>query len=304
MKKITIPKLSLIVFCVSGLIILGDALPGLTQSNLEMPVPGLEKYNEPSGSDTNGNPTYNGCGGVSNCFPTDATPAPSPSSPPTPSPPPAPAGRRSWKVVASNNGAYQWEADLGCRPVGDAPVLKNSGDGYVNYVWSSDGTSAGGWGDNTTAGNSPSLAHTSIACPGDPPAPDTGTGGTGSGAVGGGGAGTGGSGTGGSGAAPGAGSGTPASAGGAGDKPGPKNGEDDKGYKSIKPNFIAYGMKILSRKFPFDVFGSPGAAGDADVCPNLEILDKKFQLCIILDALKILKIPTIIAFIIWSIQSL
>jgi len=240
----------------------------------------------------------------------NCAPEPPPSASPTPKPVPAPAGRRFWHVVASNKGIKDWEADLGCRPAGDGPVLKNSGDGYVNYIWSSDGTSAGGWGDNTTIGNgnSPSLVHTNIACPGDPPAPDLGTGGTGSDAVGGGGSGTGGSGTGGSGTAPGAGSGTPGSAGGSaggsGDKPGPKNGEDDKGYKSTKPNFIAYGMKILSKKFPFDVFGTPAAAGDADICPKLEILDKKFELCIILDALKILKIPTIIAFILWSIQSL
>lgn len=321
MKKITLPNLSLIAFCVAGLIVLGDALPGLTQSNLEMPVPGLEKYNEPTGSDPNGNPTYNGCGGVSNCFPGGGspTPTPSPDSTPTPSPtdPLSSLGVPGpWTFKSVGVGVPStYVPDI----IPLQGYSKDSGSSEVCNVFGSKGVlrrgglvvaETGCWGDQSTASYGQSAGWVWVFGGGGGGA-SGGGGGDGVGAVGGGdgtagsgSAGTGGSSGGGGGdGTGGSGSPTQGAAGGNGDKSTPKNGEDGKGYRSVKPNFIAYGMKILSKKFPFDVFGT-SAAGAADLCPKLEILDKKFELCIILDALKMLKIPTIIAFILWSIQSL
>lgn len=325
MKKITLPNLSLIAFCVAGLIVLGDALPGLTQSNLEMPAPGLEKYNEPTGSDPNGNPTYNGCGGVSNCFPGGSpTPGPSPDSTPTPTP--SPTGPLSSLGVPGPWNFKSLGVNVPSTYVPETIPLqgysKDSGSSEVCNVFGSKGVlrrggvvvaETGCWGDQSTASYGQSAGWIWVFGGGGG-GDSGGGGGDGVGAVGGGdgtaGSGSGSAGTGGSSGGGGgdgtAGSGSPsqgAAGGGGGDKSTPKNGEDGKGYRSAKPNFIAYGMKILSKKFPFDVFGT-SAAGAADLCPKLEILDKKFELCIILDALKMLKIPTIIAFILWSIQSL
>lgn len=294
-------KVLLISILIAACIVLNDARPSASQ--IRMPSSELDRYNEPTGSDANGNPTYNGCGGVSNCFPTDG-PSPSPAPAPAPSPSPSPTtgcpGAWNFNYTISGPGNFPGGSKSLSGYQNHPPAFQlygeqwginmNNVNVYPGFVGNQNGDSPSMSGltfvpGNCTPDGTPPPTGDPVAGPGGTPSPSP----TGDGTGGTGGDGTGG--TGGTGGTP-----SPAAT--------PKNGEDDKGYRSTKPNFIAYGMRVFSKRFPFDVFGTAPASGADDVCPRLDILDKQFELCIILDALKMLKIPTIIAFIVWSVQSL
>ena len=285
MRKKSISKALLTIFLVCSVIVILDG-PGNTTMVIRMPQSNLDGFGQsqlPPPIDDSGVAT-----------------------PPRPTPSPRACLNGSWAFTVSYTGPYNYPDSPRTFPgTSDKPPYFATGeiDSSTGLnVWNLKAGDLIIYGTWTNGLNTPAMSAPPVFTCAIQPQPNNSPVPTGDNAVGGGspspspsspagdGSGSGGSGSGGSGAS--------------GDKSKPKNGEDEKGYKSTKPNFIAYGMRTLSKKFPFDVFGTPSEDGDSDVCPKLEILDKKFELCIILDALKILKIPTIIAFIIWSIQSL
>jgi len=71
-----------------------------------------------------------------------------------------------------------------------------------------------------------------------------------------------------------------------------------------RPNFFQYAIDTFSNKFPFDLFGTPPDALSAPECPTYTFYGHAFQLCIISDIFGILKIPTIIAYAVYSFHSL
>lgn len=70
------------------------------------------------------------------------------------------------------------------------------------------------------------------------------------------------------------------------------------------PNFLVYGQQKFSSRFPMDVWGELPRGGAPNECPTFVFFQRAHTLCFIRDALAILRIPTVIGFIIWSIQVL
>jgi hypothetical protein len=71
-----------------------------------------------------------------------------------------------------------------------------------------------------------------------------------------------------------------------------------------KPNFLTYALTVFSEKFPLDVMGELPSGQGTDDCPRLTFWGEDFEVCIVRDFLKMLKIPIVISFIIWAILAL
>ena len=70
------------------------------------------------------------------------------------------------------------------------------------------------------------------------------------------------------------------------------------------PNFLTYARTKLIDNFPMDIWGTPPTEGDSTSCPRFTFWGKDFEICIILQALQILRVPVVISFIMWSIMSI
>jgi len=70
------------------------------------------------------------------------------------------------------------------------------------------------------------------------------------------------------------------------------------------PNFVEYAKVKLIDNFPVDIWGTPPNAGDIGQCPSFSFWGKDFQICIILQALQVLRVPVVISFIMWAVMSI
>lgn len=70
-----------------------------------------------------------------------------------------------------------------------------------------------------------------------------------------------------------------------------------------KPHFLAHAFSVFSDKFPLDVIGE-FPEGYADICPVFTFFNESFELCIIIDFMRVLKIPAVLSFTIWALLSL
>ncbi len=71
-----------------------------------------------------------------------------------------------------------------------------------------------------------------------------------------------------------------------------------------KPNFVQYAFDVFSNKFPLDIIGSLPAGQGLNDCPTVTFWGEGFEVCIVRDFLKMLKIPVVIAFTIWALLTL
>lgn len=69
-------------------------------------------------------------------------------------------------------------------------------------------------------------------------------------------------------------------------------------------NWLDHGIKVFKTKFPFDIFGDITIAGSPNECPKYTFFDRDFELCPVRDMLSILKVPALIAFMIWAFFSI
>jgi hypothetical protein len=69
-------------------------------------------------------------------------------------------------------------------------------------------------------------------------------------------------------------------------------------------NWLSHGIQVFSNKFPFDLFSGSVSSGSVSECPNVTFFSKSFQLCPIRDLIGFLKIPVIIAFLVWNLMTI
>lgn len=77
--------------------------------------------------------------------------------------------------------------------------------------------------------------------------------------------------------------------------------------KAIKfkgENWLKHGVKVFSTKFPFDILGNLNTVGSSNECPKYTFFNYDFELCPIRDMLSILKVPALIAFLVWAFFSI
>lgn len=69
-------------------------------------------------------------------------------------------------------------------------------------------------------------------------------------------------------------------------------------------NWLQHSVTVFKTKFPFDILGDLSTTGSPNECPKYTFFDYDFELCPIRDMLSILKIPALIAFMIWAFFSI
>jgi hypothetical protein len=71
-----------------------------------------------------------------------------------------------------------------------------------------------------------------------------------------------------------------------------------------QPNFIEYAIEKLSNKFPFDIYDGSALQGGPNSCPQLVIFGKQKQICELNLAVKSMKYPIWIGYLIYSLHTL